>query len=99
MSTEENKAVVRRLLDAFNQRALAIYDELIAADCVEHNLPAGTHTSAFMGIPPSGKRITASGIEMVRLAGGKQIETWVEWDALGFMQRIGALPAMGQASA
>ncbi len=33
MSTEENKAIVRRRNEAFNQRNLDVFDEIIAADC------------------------------------------------------------------
>ena len=34
MSLEENKAIVRRVIEAVNTRSLASLDELIAADCV-----------------------------------------------------------------
>jgi steroid delta-isomerase-like uncharacterized protein len=37
MSTEDNKAIVRRLIEeGFNQRNLAIFDELYALDLVYH---------------------------------------------------------------
>src|SRR5947209_9403143 len=37
MSTEENKALTRRAYDAFNQRDLAAFYELITPDFVLHN--------------------------------------------------------------
>lgn len=38
MSTEENKAVVRRLIEeGYNQKNLAVFDELYAPDVVVHN--------------------------------------------------------------
>ena len=37
MSAEENKALVRRILDAFSNRNLDLWDEIIAADYVYHN--------------------------------------------------------------
>ncbi len=40
MSTEENKAIVRRMYEAFSKRNLDVYYELHAADYVVH-LPGG----------------------------------------------------------
>jgi len=36
MSLEENKTIVRRLFEAFNKQDLALLDELIAPDYVDH---------------------------------------------------------------
>ncbi|MCP8308386.1 MAG: ester cyclase [archaeon] len=36
MSLEENKAIVRRLFEVFNKHNLALLDELIALDYVDH---------------------------------------------------------------
>jgi len=52
----------------------------------------GTHQGAFRGIAPTGKRITISGIEIDRIAGGKFVETWLISDALGMMQQLGVIP-------
>jgi predicted ester cyclase len=30
----------------------------------------------LMGIPPTGKRMTITGIDIVRIAGGKLVELW-----------------------
>jgi len=40
-SVEKNKALVRRLVDAWNTRNLIVLDELIAPDCVDHYATAG----------------------------------------------------------
>lgn len=37
MSTEENKAVVRRVYESFTQNNLDVLDELIASDVTDHN--------------------------------------------------------------
>ena len=36
MLLEENKAIVRRFTEEFNKRNLAIFDEVLAPDCVDH---------------------------------------------------------------
>jgi len=56
----------------------------------------GTHKGELMGIPPSGKHLTVTGISIERIAGGKIAETWVNFDLLGLLQQIGAIPAPGQ---
>jgi steroid delta-isomerase-like uncharacterized protein len=52
-----------------------------------------THRGAFAGVPPTGREVEFSGIEIVRLAGGRVVEHWDEIDALGLLRQLGALPA------
>jgi predicted ester cyclase len=54
-----------------------------------------THSGPFMNIPPTGKQVTVAGIAIVRLEGGKIVEEWVNFDALGMMQQLGVIPPMG----
>jgi predicted ester cyclase len=58
----------------------------------------GTHRGAFLGLAPTGKAVTQTGIDIVRVAGGKAVERWGSFDELGLLQQLGALPAPGQAS-
>jgi steroid delta-isomerase-like uncharacterized protein len=53
------------------------------------------HKGAFQGIPPTGKDVSVTGIEIYRIVDGKFVEQWVEADTLGLMQQLGALPAPG----
>jgi len=39
--SEENKALMRRLIEGFNSGNLEIYDELVAPDFVDHSAPPG----------------------------------------------------------
>jgi steroid delta-isomerase-like uncharacterized protein len=52
----------------------------------------GTHRGDFMGIPPSGKKILVRGVSVIRFADGKIVESWDNWDKLGMLQAVGALP-------
>ncbi len=36
MSLEENKAIVRRFIEAYNKRNLHLFDDLVAPDYVDH---------------------------------------------------------------
>jgi len=50
----------------------------------------GTHTGPDMGIPPTGKKVTVTGLVLVRWKDGKIIEGWNEFDAYGMMQQLTA---------
>jgi steroid delta-isomerase-like uncharacterized protein len=137
VSIEENKALVRRLIDEIVGKAnLAIADELIASDfvlrspgrpdvrgregykqfcqayfnafpdlrmSVEEQIAegdnvvtrwssTGTHRGEVMGVPPTGKQVSMTGIVIYRCAGGRIVEEVEELDLLGVMQQLGAIP-------
>jgi len=56
----------------------------------------GTHKSELMGIAPTGKQVTVTGICIDRIVGGKIAEEWGEMDNLGMMQQLGVVPSPGQ---
>ena len=56
-----------------------------------------THKGDFMGVPPTGKQATVSGMAIYRLAGGKCVERWVELSLLGLLQQLGVAPTPGAA--
>ena len=139
MSTEQNKALARRLFEeGINQRNWAVLDELCTPDFVHHNAALtlqglesvkqflsmyltafpdvqltiedmvaegdtvvirhtfrGTHKGDLMGIPPTGKQVNVTGIDIIRTAGGKIVEQWTNADDLGAMQQLGVVPSMG----
>jgi steroid delta-isomerase-like uncharacterized protein len=55
----------------------------------------GTHQGAFMGVAPTGKQVTMTGIDIFRIADGKIVELWNEEDVLGMMQQLGMFPEQG----
>jgi steroid delta-isomerase-like uncharacterized protein len=67
-------------------------DLLIAAEgdtVVSRWTATGTHQGEFLGIPPTGKRVTFTGVVITRLAGGKVVEDWELADTLGLLQQLG----------
>lgn len=52
-----------------------------------------------MGVSASGNRAQMTGITINRIRDGKISESWSVYDALGMMQRIGAIPAPHTAGA
>ena len=142
MSTEQNKALVRQMVEeVFNRGNISLADKFLAPDFVEHEqLPpgvpsgregvkqltamirntfpdfkatiedviaegdkvvirmtwTGTQKGEFMGVPPTGKRVSFQVFDIIRVAGGKFVEHWGQMDNMGMMQQLGAIPAPGQ---
>ena len=49
----------------------------------------GTQTGDFMGIPPTGRRVELSGIQIERIVDGKIVEHWRISDDLGMLTQLG----------
>jgi predicted ester cyclase len=48
-------------------------------------------TTAKPWIPPTGKRIDLTGIDIYRVVDGKIVEQWIEQDLLGLLRQLGAV--------
>jgi steroid delta-isomerase-like uncharacterized protein len=86
--------------NAFPDVQLSVEDQLAEGDMVATRwIASGTHQGDMMGIAPSGNRVTVSGTSVERIVDGKIEETWDNYDALGMMQQIGAIPSPEEAQA
>jgi len=80
---------------AFPDLKLTVEDLMTVDDKVALRFTLqGTHDGPFMGIPPTGRVVTASGIAINHLVGGKLAESWVNLDALNLLRQIGASPVL-----
>jgi steroid delta-isomerase-like uncharacterized protein len=58
----------------------------------------GTHQGEFFGVAGTGQRIEITGIQIDRFdEDGKLVEEWPEYDLLGAMRQLGAVPEPQQA--
>jgi steroid delta-isomerase-like uncharacterized protein len=93
MTREQFKQHTAGLIAAFPDFIGSIDDMIAEGDKVAARYTIRcTHQGAFRGIPPTGKQITISGLEIDRFAGGKFVETWSISDMLGMMQQLGIIP-------
>ena len=53
----------------------------------------GTHQGEFQGIPPTGRLVKFTGIEVNRIVNGKIVEHHCNFDNIAMLQQIGAIPA------
>ncbi len=83
---------------AFPDLHLTIEDMIAEGDkVVMRGTWSATHEGEFMGIPATGKQVTVSQIDISRVADGRMVEHWGQFDALGLMQQLGVVPPPGQA--
>ncbi len=134
MNLEENKALVRRLYEAINQRTFDGFDDVLALTYVHRSSPEyqfnrqqlkestmnvglaafpdlhvtiddliaeddkvmarwtqrGTQRGPFLDIPPTGKQISYSGINIFRIAHGQIVEDTPYWHFNGVIQQLKA---------
>jgi predicted ester cyclase len=85
--SRDGSAVFR---SAFPDLQTAVKDLIAEGDkVVIHWESRGTHRGEFMGLAPTQKPVTLSGI--TRVVGGKCVEDWTQFDALGLLQQLGAV--------
>src|SRR5690242_4455852 len=78
---------------AFPDFAATILDQIAEGDLVvTRKVFQGTHRGELMGIAPTGRPVTISVIDIVRLKDGRIVEHWNVVDRLGLLQQLGALP-------
>jgi steroid delta-isomerase-like uncharacterized protein len=91
---EGEKLLTRQFLSAFPGARFEIDDLVAEGDKVAMRYTyRGTHTGVFNGMPATGKSFAAGGQNLLRIANGKIVENWVQFDTMGLMQQLGAIPA------
>jgi steroid delta-isomerase-like uncharacterized protein len=94
--SETIKAEIEYFRNAVADLTYTIEDQMAEGDkVVTRYTVSGTHQGEFFGVPGTGERITMSGISIDRFEDGKMVEEWPEYDLLGVMRQIGAVPAPG----
>jgi steroid delta-isomerase-like uncharacterized protein len=93
---EGHKQLVMMFRTAFPDWVETVEDIVAEGDRVVIRVTGrGTHEGDFQGIPPTGRRLTTTGVGIARIVNGRIAETWAEYDALGHMQQLGAIPSPG----
>lgn len=83
------KAFFTGLWQAFTEQRFEVDDVIAEGDkAVWRWTMHARHTGPFYGVPATGKLITATGISIVRIAGGRFVEHWGEQDTAGLMQQL-----------
>ena len=132
MSLEENKEVVRRFVESYNNQDFDSLDDLLAPDYFDKTnqvdaeglkqliqmafaafpdyhetiediiaeedkvwilvrTNTGRHTGEFMGIAPTGKKLTTLAVDILRVVNGKIVEYRDVVDRLDFFNQLGII--------
>ena len=79
--------------NAFPDIHFVVKDVIVQGDkAVARWTMTGTHKGAFMGIAPTGKKVTMEGVDIVRIVHGKAVEHWGYENDLSLMQQISPSP-------
>ena len=85
------------LRGAFPDLRMDVHDMIAEGDKVVARVSVhGTHRGELMGMPPTGARVEVTATDIFRIEGGKIAEHWGNFDNLGMMQQLGAIPPPGQ---
>jgi len=88
------KAYVTRNRAAFQDFHVTVDDVFAAGEKVAVRWTGhGIHRGEYAGIAPTDKPVSVTGINILRLAGGKLVEEWMNFDALGLQQQLMATAA------
>ena len=92
------KSEIEYFRNAVPDLTYTVDDQIVEGNMVVSRYTvSGTHQGEFFGVPGSGKRIEMTAINIDRFdESGKLVEEWVEYDLLGAMRKIGAIPESQQ---
>ena len=100
MDLEGVKPLYTAFLTAFPDAHVVVEDLIAEGDKVVARFTMrGTHQGEFIGISPTGKQVSWTGIEIARIEDDKLVEGWVSSDYLGLLQQLGVIPQMAQTGA
>jgi steroid delta-isomerase-like uncharacterized protein len=96
---EDVKQFLRQYREAFPDLQITIEDQIAEGGKVVTRWSSrGTHRGEFRGIAPTGNEVRLTGIGIFRFSDGKVVESWDNFDQLGMMQQLGAIPSREQAT-
>jgi predicted ester cyclase len=92
MTPESAMQIVRNWRTAFPDFHFQIEDVIVDGDRVALRIPfTGTHRGAFMGAAPTGRSISVSETLIVRVANGRIVEMWEDYDEYGLRMQLGLI--------
>lgn len=90
---EGAKQMMGMFITAFPDLHISVEDSVADGDKVVTRYTfSGTHQGDMMGIAPTGRQVTVSGIAIDRVVDGKGVEHWEVFDQMGMMQQLGVIP-------
>ena len=78
---------------AFPDLRVTIEDQVAEGDKVATRWRVrGTHQGEMMGVTATGNQVTFTGTQTDYISASKIVESWSNWDTLGMLGQMGAVP-------
>jgi steroid delta-isomerase-like uncharacterized protein len=78
-----------RLRSSFSDLHIEVEDSMAVGDKLSVRwVCTARHTGDGLGVPATGTEIRVTGISILRVADGKLVEGWQNWDMLGLLEQI-----------
>jgi len=92
LSLDDWKSIVAQNHRAFPDLKLTVLMQVGEGDLVTtHWQFSGTQTGDYLGRPPTGRKAIWRGVQIDRFAGGRIVESWVNWDKYTLFADLGML--------
>jgi hypothetical protein len=90
---EQTKQIIPSINKSFPDADITADDIIAEGDkvVIRYTMRA-THTGDYLGVAPTGKKISQTGVNIVRIIKGKIVEEWTINDNFGLMIQLGAIP-------
>ena len=86
-------SMMRGLHTAFPDLRTQVEDVVCADKRVAYRWSSsGTHQGEYLGVAPTGRRITASGITFAHLRDGRIAQEWTSWNKTSVLHALGIFP-------
>ncbi len=90
------RQVISMFFAAFPDAKTTVDDMIAEGDkVVVRSTTRATHKGALMGVPPTGRSVRYSGIDIFGVVDGKIVDHWFVRDHATLMEQLGVLPRMG----
>lgn len=90
------KPFFHKLRSAFPDTKVTISHDVTEGDrCAVYCHVEGTHSSDAWGFPGTGRRVSFTGMTIIRVKDGQIEEGWNSYDFLSLYQQLGVIPVIG----
>ncbi len=90
---EGHKQILAAFRSAFPDLNVTTEDIVAEGEKVVSRWTArGTHQGELLGIAPTGNGVTIKGIDVLRVAEGRIVDRWAQFNDLEMMQQLGVVP-------
>ena len=81
----------------FSDWDITLEDQIAEGDKIATRwIASATNTGLLQGMPPTGKTVRVTGVNVARFTEGKIVESWFNFDMLTLLHQLGAIPTPEQ---